>query len=45
MLFDVNIDSLKNIRDGLNFVTQTWRLLKNVMIQMLFIDGTDSRVN
>ena len=36
-LFDVNIDSLKNMRDVLNFVTKTWRWLKNVMIQMLFI--------
>ena len=43
MLFDANIDSLKNIRDVLNFVTQTWRRLAGVMIQMLFIDGTYSR--
>ena len=42
-LFDVNIDSLKNIRKILNFVTQTWRRLASVMIQMLFIDGTYSR--
>ena len=43
-LFDVNIDSLKNIRDVLNFVTQTWSRLTNVMTQMLFIDEIDSRV-
>ena len=39
MLFDVNIGSLKNISDGLNFVTQTWRWLTNVMIQTPFADG------
>ena len=38
-LFGVGTDSLKNINDGLNFVIQTWRWLKNVMIPMLFIDG------
>ena len=43
-LFNVNIDSLKNIRDVLNFVTQAWRRPAGVMIQMLFIDGTYSRV-
>ena len=41
--FDVNIDSLKNIK-VLNFVTQAWRRLAGVMIQMLFIDGTYSSV-
>ena len=44
-LFDVNVDRLKNTRDVLNFVTQTWKRLTNVIIQMLFIDGTDSRMN
>ena len=39
MLFDVNIGSLKNISDDLNFVTQTWRWLTNVMIQTPFADG------
>ena len=34
---------LKNIRDALNFVTQTWRSSAGVMIQMLFIHGTYSR--
>ena len=43
-LFEVNIDSSKNIRNVLNFVTQTWRRLTGAMIQMLFIDGTYSRV-
>ena len=42
-LFNANIDCLKNIRDVLNFVTQTWRRLEGVMTQMLFIDGTYSR--
>ena len=42
-LFSVNIDSLKNIRDVLNFVTQTWKRLARVKTQMLFIDGTYSR--
>ena len=42
-LLGANIDSLKNIRDDLNFVTQIWRRLAGVMIQMLFIDGTYSR--
>ena len=41
-LFDVSTCSLKNIRDGLSFVTQTWRWLTNAMIQMLFIGGTGS---
>ena len=41
-LFDVSTSSLKNISDGLNFVTQTWRWLTNAMIQMLFIGGTGS---
>ena len=39
-LFDVSTGSWKNISDGLNFVTQTWRWLTNAMIQMPFIDGT-----
>ena len=30
---------VKNIRNGLNFVTQTWRWLTNGMIQMPFTDG------
>ena len=34
---------LKNVKNVLNFVTQTWRRLVGVMIQMLFIDGTYSR--
>ena len=38
------IDSLKKIKNVLNFVTQTWRRLADVMIQMLFTDGTYSRV-
>ena len=42
-LFDVNIDSLKNIKNVLNFVTQAWKRPAGVMIQMLFIDGTYSR--
>ena len=41
-LFDVSTDSLKNISDGLNFVTQEWRCLSNVMIQMPFTYGTGS---
>ena len=44
MLFDVNVDSLKNIRDVLTFITQTWRRPAGVMIQMLFIDGTYSSI-
>ena len=32
-LFDANLDSLKNIRGVLNFVTQTWRRLAGVVIQ------------
>ena len=44
MLFDANIDGLKNIRDVLNFVTPAWRRPAGVMIQMLFIDETYSRV-
>ena len=44
MLFDVNIDSLKNIKNVLIFVTQTSKRLTGVMIQMLFIDGTYLRV-
>ena len=43
-LFDVNIDSLKNFKNVLNFVTQTWKRPRDVMIQMLFIDGTYSIV-
>ena len=42
-LFDVNIGSLKILRNILNFVTQAWKRLAGVMIQMLFIDGTHSR--
>ena len=34
----------KNIKNVLNFVTQTWRRLAGVMIQILFIDGTYSNV-
>ena len=44
-LFDVSTDSLKNINEGLNFVTQTWRWVTNVMIQTPFTDGTGLRVN
>ena len=40
MLFDASTSSLKNISDGLNFVTQTWRWLMNAMIQTSFIYGT-----
>ena len=43
-LFDVSIGSWKNISDGLDFVTQTWRWLTNVMIQMPFTDGVDLSV-
>ena len=43
-LFAVNIDSLKNISDDLNFVTQAWMWLINVTIQMLFIGETGSSV-
>ena len=39
-LFGVSTSSWKNINDGLNFVIQTWRWMKNVMIQTPFIDGT-----
>ena len=39
-LFDVSTGSLKNINDGLNFVTQTCRWPTNVMIQTPFINGT-----
>ena len=39
-LFDVSTSSFKNINDGLNFVTQTWRWLTNVIIQRPFPDGT-----
>ena len=42
--FNVNIDSLKNIKNVLNFVTQTWRSLAGVMIQMLFINGKYSKM-
>ena len=38
-LFDVSTGSLKNISDGLSFVTQTWRWSTNVMIQTSFTDG------
>ena len=43
-LFDVSTDSWKNISDGLNFVTQTWRWLTSVMIQTPFTDGVDLSV-
>ena len=43
-LFDVSIDSLKDIKNVLNFVTQAWKRPAGVMIQMLFIDGTYSKV-
>ena len=39
-LFGVSTGSLKNISNELNFVTQTWRWLTNVMIQAPFTDGT-----
>ena len=39
-LFDVSTSSWKNINDGLNFVTQTWRRLTNVMIKTPFNDET-----
>ena len=41
-LLDVSTSSLKNISNSINSVTQTWRWLTNVIIQMLFIDGTGS---
>ena len=44
MLFNVGTDGLKNISDFLNFLTQTWKRLAGVMIQMPFIDGTYSSV-
>ena len=37
-LFYVNIDSLKNIKNALNLVTQKWRRPAGVMIEMLFTD-------
>ena len=37
-LFYVNIDSLKNIKNALNFVSQKWRRPAGVMIEMLFTD-------
>ena len=37
-LFNVNIDSLKNISDCLNFATQTWRWLRNGIIKMPIIN-------
>ena len=43
-LFDVSTGSWKNISDGLNFVTQTWRWPTNVMTQTPFTDGVDLRV-
>ena len=42
MLFDVRIGSWKDI--SLDFVTQTWRWLTNVTIQMQFTDGVDLSV-
>ena len=44
-LFDVTIDSLKNIIEGLNFVIQIWRWLTDVMTQMPFTDGIDLNMN
>ena len=41
-LFDVSIDSSKNIKNV--FVTQTWKRTAGVMTQMLFTNGTYSRV-
>ena len=43
-LFDVNKDSLENIKNALNFVTQTLKRPAGVMIKMLFTDGTYSKV-
>ena len=43
-LFDVSLGSLKNIIDGLTFVTQKWRWLINAMIQTRFTDGVDLSV-
>ena len=43
-LFDVNIDSLKNRKNVLNFVTQTCKSPAGVMIETLFTDGTYLRV-
>ena len=45
MLFDVSIDSWKNISDGLNLITQTWRWLTDVAIQAPFTDGIGSSVS
>ena len=44
MLFDVSTGSWKNISDGLDFVTQTWRWPTNVMIQTQFTVGVDLSV-
>ena len=38
-LFGASISSFKNISNGLNFVTQAWSCLINVMIQTPFADG------
>ena len=43
-LFNVSIDSCKNISNGLNFVTQTWRWLTKVIIKMPVTDGVDLSV-
>ena len=44
-LFHVSTGSWKNINDGLNFVTQIWKWLTKMMIQMPFTDGADLRVD
>ena len=43
-LFDANIESLKNLKNVLNVVTQACKRPTGVMIQMLFTGGTYSRV-
>ena len=43
-LLGVSISIWKNISDGLNLVTQTWRWLTNATIPMLLISGIDSSV-
>ena len=43
-LFDASISSRKNVNDGLDFVTQIYRWLTNVMIQTQFTDGVDLSV-
>ena len=44
MLFNVSTGSWKNISDGLDLVTQTWRWSTNVIIQTQFTNGVDLRV-